>query len=36
LVLSDPDPGEAQRATQVMLSTRKLDIAALREAHAGT
>jgi predicted 3-demethylubiquinone-9 3-methyltransferase (glyoxalase superfamily) len=35
-VLSDPDPAKAQRATQAMLSMKKLDIAALRKAHAGT
>jgi predicted 3-demethylubiquinone-9 3-methyltransferase (glyoxalase superfamily) len=34
-LLSDPDPAKAQRATKAMLSMRKLDIAALRRAHAG-
>ncbi len=34
--LSDPDPAKAQRATLAMLSMKKLDIAALRKAHAGT
>ena len=31
-VLSDPDPGRAQRAMQAMLQMRKLDVAALRRA----
>jgi predicted 3-demethylubiquinone-9 3-methyltransferase (glyoxalase superfamily) len=34
-LLSDPDPVKAQRATKAMLSMKKLDIAALRTAHAG-
>jgi predicted 3-demethylubiquinone-9 3-methyltransferase (glyoxalase superfamily) len=34
-LLGDPDPGRAQRATQAMLSMRKLDIAALRRAADG-
>jgi predicted 3-demethylubiquinone-9 3-methyltransferase (glyoxalase superfamily) len=34
-LLSDPDPAKAQRATKAMLSMKKLDIAALRRAHAG-
>jgi predicted 3-demethylubiquinone-9 3-methyltransferase (glyoxalase superfamily) len=34
-MLSDPDPDKARRATEAMLKMRKLDIAALEEAHAG-
>jgi predicted 3-demethylubiquinone-9 3-methyltransferase (glyoxalase superfamily) len=34
-LVSDPDPQKASRATQAMLGMGKLDIAALREAHAG-
>jgi len=34
-LIGDPDPAKAQRATQAMLSMKKLDIAALRTAHAG-
>jgi len=35
-LLSDPDPAKTQRTTQAMLSMKKLDIAALRQAAAGT
>jgi predicted 3-demethylubiquinone-9 3-methyltransferase (glyoxalase superfamily) len=31
-LLSDPDPGRAQRATQAMLSMRRIDIAEIRRA----
>jgi predicted 3-demethylubiquinone-9 3-methyltransferase (glyoxalase superfamily) len=31
-LLSDPDPGRAQRATQAMLGMHKLDVAELRRA----
>ncbi len=31
-LMTDPDPGRAQRATQAMMSMRKLDIAAVRAA----
>ncbi|MBB4931450.1 putative 3-demethylubiquinone-9 3-methyltransferase (glyoxalase superfamily) [Lipingzhangella halophila] len=34
-LVSDPDPEKAKRATEAMLSMTKLDIAALRKAHAG-
>lgn len=34
-LLGDPDPERAQRATQAMLSMRKLDIAALEAAADG-
>ncbi|TDD28390.1 VOC family protein [Actinomadura sp. KC06] len=35
-LMSDPDPEKAGRATQAMLATHgKLDIAALKKAHAG-
>ena len=34
-LISDPDPEKAKRATEAMLSMRKLDIAAIRKAHAG-
>jgi len=34
-LISDPDPEKAKRATEAMLSMRKLDIAAIRRAHAG-
>lgn len=34
-LLSDLDPVKAQRAMKAMLSMQKLDIAALRRAHAG-
>ena len=31
-LLSDPDPGRAQRATQAMMQMKKIDIATLRRA----
>lgn len=34
-LVSDPDPGKAARATEAMLAMGKLDIAAVRRAHAG-
>jgi predicted 3-demethylubiquinone-9 3-methyltransferase (glyoxalase superfamily) len=34
-LVSDPDPVKATRATQAMLSMKKLDIAALERAYAG-
>lgn len=34
-LLADPDPGRAKRATDAMLTMRKLDIAALRAAADG-
>ncbi|TDC83704.1 VOC family protein [Actinomadura sp. 7K507] len=35
-LVGDPDPEKAERATRAMFSMRKLDIAELRRAHAGT
>jgi predicted 3-demethylubiquinone-9 3-methyltransferase (glyoxalase superfamily) len=34
--ISDPDPEKAGRTMQAMLQMKKLDIAALRQAHDGT
>jgi predicted 3-demethylubiquinone-9 3-methyltransferase (glyoxalase superfamily) len=34
-MLSDPDPAKSQRAMTAMLQMKKLDIEALRRAHAG-
>lgn len=34
-MMLDPDPEKARRATEAMLSMKKFDIAALREAFAG-
>jgi predicted 3-demethylubiquinone-9 3-methyltransferase (glyoxalase superfamily) len=34
-LLSDPDPAKAKRALDAMLGMQKLDIAALKRAHAG-
>jgi predicted 3-demethylubiquinone-9 3-methyltransferase (glyoxalase superfamily) len=34
-MLNDPDPQKAARTTRAMFAMGKLDIAALREAHAG-
>ncbi|WP_306187560.1 VOC family protein [Streptomyces sp. MK5] len=34
-MVSDPDPQKAARATRAMLAMGKLDIAALKRAHAG-
>jgi predicted 3-demethylubiquinone-9 3-methyltransferase (glyoxalase superfamily) len=35
-IFADPDPAAAERAVQAMFGMRKLDLAALREAAAGT
>jgi predicted 3-demethylubiquinone-9 3-methyltransferase (glyoxalase superfamily) len=35
-LLNDPDPAKAQRVMAAMLEMVKLDIAALKAAHAGT
>ena len=34
-LVTDPDPEKATRATEAMLSMRKLDLEAIRRAHAG-
>ena len=34
-LMSDPDPEKAQRVTQAMLQMVKIDVEALRRAHAG-
>ena len=34
-LVGDPDPAKAQRATTAMLQMKKMDIAALKRAHAG-
>jgi predicted 3-demethylubiquinone-9 3-methyltransferase (glyoxalase superfamily) len=34
-LISDPDPEKAKRATQAMLTMRKIDLAAIERAHAG-
>ena len=34
-LIGDDDPAKAARATEAMLSMRKLDIAAIEQAHAG-
>ena len=34
-LISDSDPEKAKRATEAMLSMKKLDIAAIEKAHAG-
>lgn len=34
-LLADPDPGKAKRTLDAMLQMQKIDIAALRRAHAG-
>jgi predicted 3-demethylubiquinone-9 3-methyltransferase (glyoxalase superfamily) len=34
-MVTDPDPEKAKRATEAMLSMKKLDIAALRKAYEG-
>lgn len=34
-MIADPDPEKAKRATEAMLTMKKLDIAALRKAYAG-
>jgi predicted 3-demethylubiquinone-9 3-methyltransferase (glyoxalase superfamily) len=34
-LLADPDPEKAKRAAEAMFSMKKLDIAALKRAHAG-
>ena len=35
-LLGDPDPERAQRATQAMFTMTKIDVEALRRAHAGS
>ena len=35
-LLGDPDPEKAQRATQAMFTMTKIDVEALRRAHAGS
>jgi predicted 3-demethylubiquinone-9 3-methyltransferase (glyoxalase superfamily) len=34
-LVGDDDPEKARRATEAMLSMRKLDLAAVERAHAG-
>jgi hypothetical protein len=34
-MISDPNPEKAKRTTEAILAMTKLDIAALRKAHAG-
>jgi predicted 3-demethylubiquinone-9 3-methyltransferase (glyoxalase superfamily) len=34
-MLSDPDPGKARRVTEALLQMRKIDLAALEQAHRG-
>ena len=34
-LIGDPDPEKARRATEAMLQMKKIDIAALEQAHAG-
>ena len=34
-LIGDPDPEKAKRATEAMFTMTKLDVAALRKAHAG-
>lgn len=34
-LLNDPDPAKAQRAMQAMMGMGKIDVAALKKAHAG-
>ena len=34
-MIGDPDPEKARRATEAMLSMKKMDIAALERAYAG-
>lgn len=35
-LMSDPDPAKAKRVVQAMMAMRKIDLAALERAHAGT
>ena len=35
-LMSDPDPEKARRVTEAMLQMTKIDIAGLRQAHAGS
>jgi predicted 3-demethylubiquinone-9 3-methyltransferase (glyoxalase superfamily) len=35
-LIGDPDPEKARRATEAMLQMKKIDIAGLERAHAGT
>lgn len=34
-MLTDPDPEKARRATEAMYTMKKIDLAAIRKAHAG-
>jgi predicted 3-demethylubiquinone-9 3-methyltransferase (glyoxalase superfamily) len=34
-MITDPDPEKARRATEAMYTMKKIDIAAIRKAHAG-
>jgi predicted 3-demethylubiquinone-9 3-methyltransferase (glyoxalase superfamily) len=34
-MVTDPDPEKARRATEAMYTMKKIDVAAIRKAHAG-